>query len=34
MERLGDAVAGYFDAVGVFGGEGTVLQGGGEEVYD
>lgn len=34
MEGLGDAVAGYFDAVSVFWGEGAVLQRGGEEVYD
>jgi len=32
MEALGDAVGSDLDAVGVFGLEGAVLKGGGEEV--
>ena len=34
MEAFRDAVAGDFDAVCVFGLEGAVLEGGGEEVDD
>lgn len=32
MEGVGDAGGGYFDALAVFGGEGAVFEGGGEEV--
>ena len=32
MEGVGDAGGGYFYALGVFGGQGTVFKGGGEEV--
>ena len=32
MEGVGDARGGYFNALGVFGGEGAVFEGGGEEV--
>lgn len=34
MEGFGDAVLGDFDVVGVFGLEGAVFEGGGEEVVD
>jgi len=34
VEAFGDAVGGDFDAVGVFGLEGAVFEGGGEEVDD
>lgn len=32
MEGVGDAGGSYFYALGVFGGEGAVFEGGGEEV--
>lgn len=34
MEALGDDIVGNFDRVGVFGCQGAVFEGGGEEVDD